>query len=286
MFRGLASLRRSAYLVLIAGVGLVLFITGSQSLEQIPRTTVLLEMQVALPRFIQVTMSAGDRYLAANLAGFRALVASTERMNEDSFRIQGVVQSDAAWLNPAHEDNYYVAAAMLPWNGQVEAGQYVLRQAIDGRPFDPLPPFFYGFNAFYFMKDGREASRWASVAAERAPSMVGRLSFSSLAARWLERGYDSRTAARMLEDMAAAADHRGFRSHLQKRAARMHGLADLAEAAAAYQMKFGRAPARLNDLVAGGVISRLPEDPFGFGYGLTESGQPILYNRKPKQPTR
>jgi hypothetical protein len=30
-----------------------------------------------LPRFAQVLMAGGDRYLAANLAGFRVLVADT-----------------------------------------------------------------------------------------------------------------------------------------------------------------------------------------------------------------
>jgi hypothetical protein len=45
---------------------------------------------------------------------FRALVVSTETMSAENYRILGIVQSDAAWLNPAQEDNYYIAAAFCP----------------------------------------------------------------------------------------------------------------------------------------------------------------------------
>lgn len=83
-----------------------------------PRPPSSAEMEVAIPRFAQVLMAAGDRYLAADLAGFRALVAFTEKMDAENYRILSIVQSDVSWFNPAHEDNDDIAAAILPWNGE------------------------------------------------------------------------------------------------------------------------------------------------------------------------
>ncbi|MCB1942779.1 MAG: hypothetical protein KDI53_12195, partial [Candidatus Accumulibacter sp.] len=139
--------------VLMALLGGVVYATVQPSLYARPRPPVSPEMEVAMPRFVQVLMAAGDRYLAANLDVFRALVVSAARMAADNYRILSIVQSDAGWLNPAHEDNYYLAAAILPWAGEISATQYILRMATEARPFDSGPPFFYAFNEMHFLKN-------------------------------------------------------------------------------------------------------------------------------------
>jgi hypothetical protein len=53
------------------------------------------------------------------------LVADTGAHERRRLCGAGKLQRDIAWFNPAHEDNYYIAAAILPWNGQVDAAQYV-----------------------------------------------------------------------------------------------------------------------------------------------------------------
>jgi len=116
---------RAHFGLLLALLGVLAYTLLVPALYARPRPPVSPEMEVAMPRFVQVVMAAGDRFLAANLAVFRALVVSTATMSAENYRILGIVQSDAAWLNPAQEDNYYIAAAILPWAGEVAAAQYI-----------------------------------------------------------------------------------------------------------------------------------------------------------------
>lgn len=263
--------------VLLLLFGVAAHIAASSAMRKQLRQEVSIEMQVALPRLVQVFMAGGDRYLAANLAGFRALVASTEKMNADNYHIQGIVQSDAAWLNPAHQDNYYIAAAILPWNGEVAAGDYVLRKAIDGRPFDWSPIFYYAFNRMYFDHDHVAAANWLRFGAKRATDVNDQYLLENMAARWYERGYDTRTAILVVEAMAKGARDSEFRKYLQARVTRLKVLLGLEKAVAEYQSRFHQPASSLAELKRSGVIAQIPEDPFGFGFAV-KNGQAVLLN--------
>ena len=138
---------------LLALVLAVMFATAAQQLKSAPRKSVTVEMQVALPLFVQVFMAAGDRYLAANLAAIRALVVATDRMQPEEFRILAKVQKDVSWLNPGHEDNYYIAFAVLSQYGELDSAQIILARAGRTRFFDYHPSFFYAFNQWYYKHD-------------------------------------------------------------------------------------------------------------------------------------
>ena len=254
------------------------------SLDGIRHTSVVEEMQVALPRFVQVGLAGGDRYLAANINAFRALVASTDRMQADNFKIQGRVQQDVAWLNPAHEDNYYIAAAILPWYGEVDAAQDVLLRAIDARPFDWQPIFYYAFNLYYFKKDPVSAAQWLLKASPRATDPNDRFAIENVAARWFEKGYEPRVAIGVVESMANQSHDSGFKRYLKARAERLRVLETLREAAIQFQSNTGRPLRDLQELVNAGLIHALPVDPFGFGYVVDKDGQPILLNAPIRRP--
>jgi len=238
-----------------------------------PRAPASPEMQVALPRFVQVLMAGGDRYLAANLAGFRALVSSPETMTAENFRILGLVQSDTAWLNPAHEDNYYIAAALLPWYDQVAATQFILRRASVARPFDWAPPFYYAFNAIHFYKNVAEGAQWLREASRHTRDEMQQLEFQQLAALWSARGEDAEFAIRMHRAMARESKHKGFASFLEKRAARLENLLTIDRAIARFRAASGRAPERLEDLLAAGMLQAIPEDPFRGRYLIDRNGK-------------
>jgi hypothetical protein len=267
--------------ILLLLSGMAAHIVALSAMRKQSRQDVAIEMQVALPRLVQVFMAGGDRYLAANLAGFRALVASTEKMNADNYHIQGIVQSDAAWLNPAHQDNYYIAAAILPWNGEVAAGDYVLRKAIDSRPFDWSPVFYYAFNRMYFDHDHVAAANWLRFGAKRAIDVNDHYLLENMAARWYEQGYDTRTAILVVEAMAKGARDSEFRKYLNMRVTRLNALLKLEKAAAEYQDRFHQSAASLAELKRSGVIDRIPEDPFGFGFAI-KNGKATLLNNSPK----
>lgn len=256
--------------------GALIFVSASVSLRQQKRINASPEIQVALPLFVQVFMAGGDRFLAANLGAIRALITETAKMQPDEYKILGKVQVDASWLNPAHEDNYYIASATLPWNGQVDAAQTVLRRASLARPFDFQPAFYYAFNLLHFKGDAVGASEWLRRAAAKLPDDDERLTMDNFAARWLDKADDLGLAIAVVESMAKQAKRKDFRNYLMQRVQRLRGLLSLRQAASTFEQKNGRPVQSLEQLVDTGLLSGIPVDPFGVGYALDSGGVPIF----------
>jgi hypothetical protein len=266
---------------LIAALALS-FAATAERLKTVPRQTVSLELQVALPLFVQVFMTAGDRFLAANLAAIRALVVETSKMRPEDYRILGKVQEDASWLNPAHEDNYYIAAAILPWNQELDATQTILARASKARPFDYQPAFYYAFHQLHFKGDAVGASAWLREAAEKLPSDEERLIMQNFAARWIDRAEDVDLAIRVVEAMARQAKRKDFRAYLEQRVVRLRSLKALRAAADGFREHHGRPPASLQELAGSGLIAEIPADPFGYGFDLDTGGRVILRATPPR----
>jgi len=242
------------------------------------------ELLVSLPRFAQVLLAGGDRHLAANLAGFRVLVADTGRMQADDYAVQGKLQRDIAWFNPVHEDNFYVAAAILPWNAQVDAAQDVLARASAARVFDWYPLFHYAFIHYHFRKDPATGAKYLLEAVPRVQNQQDEWALQSLAAMWIEKGYRTGNAAGMVQAMADHAPPGNFRHYLAVRAKRLQDLATLQQAAKNYAEKHGKPPASLQELVDSGLVATIPKDPLGFGFAIDSRGWPILNNQTVTKP--
>lgn len=277
----LRTLGNNAKLWLVAILAATAFVGMTQRLKLAPRQTVNVEMQVALPLFVQVAMAGGDRFLAANIAAIRALWVDNFKMQREEFRILAKVQEDVSWLNPGHEDNYYIAAAILPWNDEVDAAQRVLARATLARRFDYQPAFYYAFNLLHFKGDAVGASAWMREAAEHLPEGNDRLQMQNLAAIWLDRAGDLDLAIGVVKVMAEQASRGDFRRYLEQRVVRLKMLRELRTAAATYRARFGRPPAMLEELVTTGIVAEIPKVPFGFGFAIDKQGQIVLRNSPP-----
>jgi hypothetical protein len=233
------------------------------------------ELSVMVPVPVQILAAFGDRYLAANTGTWRAIMVGTNRLSTDELTALAQVQDSASWLNPGHEDNYYTAAAILPWAGELEATQRILERAISARPTDIYAPFFHGFNAIYFKGDGATASKDLLTAAAHAESNDERQALTVLAARWSERNNDPKLAIGIVSQMAKETHDAALKQYLEQRVARLEGLIQLQAAAKRYQESHGRPLDDLNQLVASGTLPTLPQDPLGDGYGLRDH-MPVL----------
>jgi hypothetical protein len=262
--------------VFLAVILAVVFIASTQRLKSLPRQTVAVEMQVALPLFVQVFMAMGDRYLAANIAAIRALVVSTEKMKPEDYAVLAKVQTDVSWLNPAHEDNYYIAFAILPQYGELDAAQTILARATKVRYFDYQPAFFYGFNQWYYKHDPAGAAAWLREAALKLPDPDQQLTMQNMAARWVDRVQDTELAIRVVESLAKEARRLDFRKYLETRVVRLRQLQQLRLAADSYRQRFGKPVPDLKTLVTSGILPALPQDPFGFGFGFDQQGNIVL----------
>lgn len=257
-------------------LALAAFVGSVSLLRDSPRIAPLVEMQVALPRFVQVTMAGGDRYLAANIADFRALLSTTAKMGPEDFRVQAIVQRDAAWLNPAHEDNYYIAAAILPDHGEVDAAIDVLRQAHYARPFDYLPGFHLAFDLMYYKRDPIAGAEWLRRAATHAEDEGDRLRLEQMAAFWVEKKGDRLLASRLVDAMAETARPRAFQHYLKKRAERLRDLAVLEQKAEEYHAQYGVPPTSVRALVDARMLPAVPVDPLGVGFAINRRGEAVF----------
>jgi hypothetical protein len=271
---------QSLRLPLIGVCAFAVYLFAVQRLSSQPPAAPKPELVTTLPLAAQVLFAGGDRYLAANLSGFRVLVAETQHMRAEDYAVQSRLQDEISWLNPGHEDNYYIAAAILPWAGEVDATQRILDRAAQKRTFDWLPLFYYGFGRYNFYKDPVGGSQALSAAIPRARDAMDATSLQVLALAWAEKGYSTGAAAGVVSAMAATAPKGALRNYLQRRADRLQALASLREAAERYEQRFGRRLEHLDDLVASGILPALPADPFNQGYALDAQGQPVFRDRK------
>lgn len=245
-------------------------------LDSLPRNTVAREIEVLLPVWAQVLMTAGDRNLAANVAAIRGAVVATEKMRPEEYDILAKVQLDASWLNPLHEDNYYIAGAILPWSGQFDAAQTILARATHARYFDYMPAFLYGFNLYHFKGDALGAAQWLRDAAVKLPEDDNRLVLQNIAARWAEKTKDPELAVRVVEALAKQAVRKDFKRYLETRVERLRMLLRLQEAARKFESMSGRRLNSLDELVSSGVLKALPVDPFGIGFTIDSSGEIVF----------
>ncbi len=256
-----------------------LYAVAVKQLDQIKRLSVKDELSIAIPPSIQIVLAGGDRYLAANLAVFRALVVGTSQLDPQAYEVLGRIQEDASRLNPSHEDNYYISQAILPWNGQVEADIKIQQAATTSRPWDAMPPFFLGFDKYYFLKDPVGGAENVRIAADRSAT-GNRESLMAMAARWYEKGDDPTVTIGMIKAMAASTRDKELKRHLQMRMVRVQGLALLQKAAKAFTEKNGMPLNNLSELVSSGILKELPKDPLGQGYELNSNGMPIIAQPK------
>jgi hypothetical protein len=266
------------FLLLVACLGVSVTQVQRQN-----RPQVHVEMQVTLPLFVQVVMAMGDRYLAANVGSIRALVVATEKMTPDQYKVLAKVHEDVSWLNRGHEDNYYIATNILPWNGQIEQTQRILARATHARPFDYQPAFLYAFNQLHFYGDAVGASAWLRMAAEKLPDDQERLIMQNFAARWIDLADDTDLAISVVSALAKQAKRDDFRAYLEKRVERLHLLKQLRQAAARYVADTGQAPRSFEQLIDKGLIDRIPEDPFGFGFQFDKKGRIVLRTGPPRK---
>lgn len=277
LFNSIKQNRALFFLILM----LFLFAVFNKKVTSFEKVRVGHEMQLALPASVQLLMFGGDRYFAANIGTFRAVTVGVFQLKPETYSVLASVQQSAAKLNPRHEDNYYTAAAILAWNDQVDAAQEILKAASNARSNDALPPFFHGFNRYYFFGDYRGAAEDMLKAAERSEA-GNRIGLTAVAAKWYERGQDPHVAIDMIQKLAKQNSNQQLKQLLGARVTRLEGLVSLTEAADRFRLKQHRKLERLDELVETGELSALPVDPLGMGYTLNKDGLPIL--NVPLQP--
>jgi hypothetical protein len=270
-----STLFRLSGLCILAG----LFAFSAASVKHYQRQVAPQSLNIVLSPIVQMFMAGGDRFLAANIAIWRATVFPLSSVNAESVQALAQVQVVASQLNPANEDNYYTAQGILPWYGEIEPTSKILSAAADSRKTDFLPLFFLGFNAMYFEKNFTESGAYLERAALRMQGQ-DKLKMQALAAKFYEKGDDPDFAIQVIRGMQENTRSQALKDHLQIRLIRLEMLKFLRAASSRFEARFQRPPAKLEELVTSGIVENLPIDPMGVGFELSPSGVPALKLRK------
>lgn len=227
--------------------------------------------RVVAPASVQLLLAGGDRFLAANLESIRAVATAREGAGASEYNAVFAIRARRAvsLLNPCHEDNYYHGNALLTWGGAVAEGNELLRRATGCRIWDEFPPFFYGFNQYFFLQDVQGAREALEVAAERATkNAAGFRKFAIMIAA--DEIKDDNLALDYLESERDHASDPKLRDMLDKRVQRLKGLIVLREAQVTFESRTGRALPGPAALIDSGILEFLPQDPLRVGYEFVD----------------
>jgi hypothetical protein len=240
----------------------LLFLFGAKNFS-VPRTEDM-PGSVVLPPALQSVLYLGDPYLAANVEATRVLMTGgpVEGIAQDYYdRLHQAV----AILNPCHEDNYYVANALLAWAGSVEGAIAILRGATACRFWDEVPPFFLSYNLYFFKQRLLEAKQAVFEAASRATN--NRAGFLRMGIFYEAETYpDIRSARNFLVGQRDQARDAKLKMLLDRRIGRLDGLITLQDAQAAFEKRHARRLRLPNELISSGILKSFPEDPVRLGY--------------------
>jgi hypothetical protein len=251
---------------------LVLAVYASYNIKALAREPADEGISHVMPAPVNLLLAAGDSYLAANLIMFRVIISVGE--GQVHFKDRAELQMQAATFNPLLEDNYYQAAASLPWEGFVEEGQFVLKRASDARVNDPWPSFFNGFSDYYFRQNFVGAAEHVLVSAGRSSGQNRRL-FKDVAAKWLTKGANYQLALGMVTELVSNTKSPVTKARLQLRVQRLQNLIMLEDAMAEFESQYNNQPSGIQSLVERNIIATVPSDPWGAEY-IIASGRVIV----------
>jgi len=235
--------------------------------DRSPPPEVAANARVVISAPVQILLTGGDRLLAADLEAIRLAATGGAEVVADTddatYRLRG--HHVVAQLNPCHEDNYYVGNALLSWGGAPDEGNELLKRASDCRTWDEYPPFFYGFNEWFFNRNPDAAQKAFNIAAERATENAA--TFRRIAILIEADKYnDERAALNYLRGQQDGASDPRLRDMLGQRVARLEGLLVLRDAQRRYEELFGKPLTSPSGLIEAGVLAAFPPDPLKIGY--------------------
>lgn len=273
------NMQRYRYMpLLLALLGFGVFYASSQWMARTPVSEApMIKGRVVIAAPVLLVLFGGDRFLAANLEAMRLAATGVDwGLADTGYLVRA--QQEVAELNPCHEDNYYLANGLLAWGGADREGSEVLRRASVCRFWDEFPPFFYGFNKFFFERDVKSAASYLEEAASRATANAAGFRKFAIMLK-AEQIQDEQLAVDFLQAEHDQATDPKLKAMLAKRVMRLQGLVVLRDAQRRYEALTGKPLAEPGQLIELGLLAAFPEDPLNLGYEFID-GRIVLKKLK------
>ena len=174
-------------------------------------------------------------------------------------------------LDPSFLDPYVLAQMTLPSDaGMVKETNDLLERGAKVLINDYRPHFFLWHNYSSYLNDPLSAAKHLEQAARMpgAPSY-----FSTLAARTQLYAGNIYAAVIFLEETLKETQDSSIRSFLSMRLEALKRIGFLEVKIQEYKKRHNKSPGDLKDLIDGGIITRIPSDPYGGHFYVMDNGR-------------
>ncbi len=212
----------------------------------------------------------GYQNLGADVVWLRLLqVLGKKRNTADEYEWIYHAMDVITTLDPQYDYVYYVGGVVLTnLANRVDLSNQLLEKGFRENPTVWNIPFLLGYNHYFILGDAAKAAEYIAAAAQ-LPG--GPAYLPGLASRMYAEANNPDTALQFLEALWRQTQDEGTREVIAKRAKEViieRDIRVLELAIQQYQGKQGRYPSTLQELVVGGYVPRIPEEPFGGSYEL------------------
>jgi len=223
-----------------------------------------------LPKREFARLASGEfTSLSSDYFVLRAAIFYGSHVNLDSEQGKwlGNVLKLARYLDPYYAEPYWMAGAVLPWQGQPDTALDILLKGEKYKPEDWKIPFNIGFIYYYFMQDIQKAAEYFQKASsfpdspDYLPMLTSRL--------YSKHGRGSIAIAflrRLLRDTKDPI----MQKKLSKRLKALQKINYLQGKIRDYRKQYDRYPETLDELTQKGFIQEIPQDPYGGDFYLSD----------------
>ena len=254
-------------LLMLAGVG---WLQGELDRRE-DRTVVQIEGLAQLPKgeYLKPAL-LGYHHLGADILWLRLVqVVGKKRNSADEYEWMYHALDVLTTLDPQYAYAYYAGGVILgDLANRPDLSNRLLEKGVRANPGVWNIPFLLGYNYYFLLGDPSKGAEYIMQAASRpdGPSYL-----PGLATRMAAEAGSPDTALAFLEARLRETqdvDMREFLANRMKEVIIERDLRLLGVAVEAYRMHHQAFPVTLTDLVVGGALPNLPEEPFGGDYRL------------------
>lgn len=217
------------------------------------------------------TIVLGYRQVAADLIWIKALQFLGERYQTNEAYTWAYHAVDVLTdLDPDFQVAYQATGTILGvWARMPHESIEILTKGMKHQPESWLLPFFVGYNYYYELQDPENAAKYFRIASHLpgAPPYL-----AQLAARMTVEAGDPDAALEFLVRLHRQIQDDRLKESLEQRMKEVIVERDirlLEKAVTDFRTSTGKNPASIQDLVAHGLISQVPKEPFGGSYRLS-----------------
>ena len=192
---------------------------------------------------------------------------SRKNLQDNESEWLGQALSLSRYLDPYYKEPYWMAASVLPWQGEVDHALQILGKGKEYRPDDWKIPFNLGFINFYFRDKPKVAASYFQQASsfQEAPEYV-----SLLASRLYAKKDQQGTAITFLRKKLQDTQDEMLRKKFKKRLKALNRMRGMEKLLRKYKQLYGNYPDSLQELKQKGLVEELPEDPYGGEFYITK----------------